>query len=155
MKQQYNNHYDTAKSLKPFTISTPTNPGSIAPPDCTREETTPVVTPGFWPCRDLKKNKWVDVEDHRTELGFVNGVFTEINEVGPYPDGWSTTPPEPELSREEQIIRRLSEIDRESIRPLRAVVDGSATDRDKTKLQTLEEEAENLRSELSQFASKA
>lgn len=38
---------------------------------------------------------WEEVEDHRGESGYVNGVPTEIKEYGPLPDGWSVTPPPP------------------------------------------------------------
>ena len=38
---------------------------------------------------------WEEVEDHRGESGYVNGVTTEIKEYGPLPDGWSVTPPPP------------------------------------------------------------
>lgn len=40
---------------------------------------------------------WEEVEDHRGESGYVNGVPTEIKEYGPLPDGWSVTPPPPTL----------------------------------------------------------
>ena len=61
--------------------------------------------------------------------------------------------PDPTIIQNEQrsqdIKHRLSEIDIESIRPLRAMVDGSATEFDITKLANLEEEATILRKELS------
>lgn len=38
---------------------------------------------------------WEEVEDHRGESGYVNGVPTEIKEYGPLPEGWSATPPPP------------------------------------------------------------
>lgn len=50
--------------------------------------------------------------------------------------------------RVQEIKQRLAEIDTESIRPLRATVDGSATEFDTQKLATLETEAQNLRAEL-------
>ena len=50
--------------------------------------------------------------------------------------------------RVQEIKQRLSEIDTESVRPLRATVDGSATEFDTQKLATLEAEAQNLRAEL-------
>ena len=50
--------------------------------------------------------------------------------------------------RVQEIKQRLSEIDTESIRPLRATVDGSATEFDTQKLATLEAEARGLRTEL-------
>lgn len=50
--------------------------------------------------------------------------------------------------RVQEIKQRLSEIDTESIRPLRATVDGSATELDTQKLASLEAEAQNLRTEM-------
>lgn len=50
--------------------------------------------------------------------------------------------------RIQEIKQRLAEIDTESIRPLRATVDGSATEFDTLKLAALEQEATALRTEL-------
>lgn len=46
----------------------------------------------------------------------------------------------------QRVLSRLNQIDNESIRPLRAVVSGYATDKDKTILQSLTDEANDLRS---------
>ena len=50
--------------------------------------------------------------------------------------------------RVQEIKQRLAEIDTESIRPLRATMDGSATEFDTQKLATLESEAQALRIEM-------
>ena len=50
--------------------------------------------------------------------------------------------------RAAEIARRFSEIDRERIRPLAAIVSGVGTDEDKSRLKALEEEAAQLREEL-------
>lgn len=50
--------------------------------------------------------------------------------------------------RVQEIKQRLAEIDTESIRPLRATADGSATTFDAEKLTALEQEATALRIEL-------
>jgi hypothetical protein len=50
--------------------------------------------------------------------------------------------------RKQQITARLAEIDTLSIRPLRAVTAGTASDFDKNKLFKLDEESAQLRSEL-------
>lgn len=50
------------------------------------------------------------------------------------------------------IDARLAELDAASMRPLRAIVDGSATDFDKNKLKELESQAEALRQELSEIS---
>jgi hypothetical protein len=51
---------------------------------------------------------WEQVENHVGEKGWVNGVETEITEYGPYPEGWSDTPPPPTL--EEAKEKKLKEI---------------------------------------------
>ncbi|MDR2075954.1 MAG: hypothetical protein LBP61_03340 [Desulfovibrio sp.] len=57
-------------------------------------------------------------------------------------------PEEPITKRRMEILFRLTEIDAASIRPLRAIADGSATDFDYNKLATLDAEAAELRDEL-------
>ena len=51
--------------------------------------------------------------------------------------------------RAAEIARRFAEIDRERIRPLAAIVAGTAEDEDRNKLAALEKEAAELRTELS------
>ena len=53
--------------------------------------------------------------------------------------------------RAAEISRRFSEIDRERIRPLAAIVAGVGTDEDKSRLKALEEEATQLRTELAEM----
>lgn len=50
--------------------------------------------------------------------------------------------------RKDEILQRLSEIDAESIRPLRAVLTKTSSEFDAEKLEALESEASNLREEL-------
>jgi hypothetical protein len=83
------------------------------------------------------------------------------SEVAPYVALWeaekirldeeSERPLLPEEIRQARITEiraRLDEIDLESIRPLRAIADNTATDSDREKLARLEEEAASLRAEL-------
>lgn len=44
---------------------------------------------------------WVQTEDHRGVTGWVNGCLYTICELGPFPEEWSTVPPE--LTIEERI----------------------------------------------------
>jgi hypothetical protein len=60
-------------------------------------------------------------------------------------------PPTPEdiaAARRAEILGRLSSIDRESVRPLRAIADGTGTEYDADKLAALDAEAAMLRAEL-------
>ncbi len=70
---------------------------------------------------------WEQVENHQGEEGYVDGKSYTIKGYGPYPDGWSDTPPEPtpeerNAQRRAEILARLKEIDAESARPLRAIL---------------------------------
>lgn len=55
------------------------------------------------------------------------------------------------LDRQSQIYDELSALDMAAVRPLRAVVAGTATDEDKQKLKQLEQKAEALRAELAEL----
>lgn len=65
----------------------------LLPNNATR--TAPTLKKGFVPCWDGKK--WVQVEDHKGECGYVNGQAYTINAYGQLPEGWSATQPEPTL----------------------------------------------------------
>ena len=69
---------------------------------------------------------WEQVENHKGEQGYVEGTPFEIKEYGPYPGGWSATPPEP--TPEENARARMAEIDAEireleqkALRPMLAI----------------------------------
>jgi hypothetical protein len=51
-------------------------------------------------------------------------------------------------TRRDTILGELSEIDKQCIRPLRAIAEGTATDFDREKLAALDAEATTLRAEL-------
>jgi hypothetical protein len=54
--------------------------------------------------------------------------------------------------RRAEILARLAEIDAASVRPLRAIAEGNATDFDRQKLAALDSEAATLRTELAGLA---
>ena len=96
---------------------------------------------------------WEQVENHQGEEGYVDGKSYTIKEYGPYPDGWSDTPPEPtpeerNAQRRAEILARLKEIDADSVRPLRAIANNEAVQADRDKLAALDAEAVTLRQEL-------
>ena len=109
-----NHYFDKNAPLRPYTVSRPFTPGSIAPDNALRvdlpfvfvcpktgealgddiiptKENVPSEYKGFWPCE--KYGAWVLEEDHRGEQGYINGEPVTINEVGQLPDNWSVTPP--------------------------------------------------------------
>lgn len=95
-----NNYFNLDQSLVhrgetvyPYTHSLPAMPDTLPPDDATR--TAPAKKTGFWPCWNGKK--WVQVEDHRGKEGYVDGKAHTVAKLGPLPEGWSDTPPEPTL----------------------------------------------------------
>jgi hypothetical protein len=89
---------------KGYYVGESENPGSTPSHNCTF--TAPVLIAGYIP--KWNGSAWNQVENHRGEKGYVNGVETEITEYGPYPEGWSDTPPPPTL--EEAKEKKLKEI---------------------------------------------
>lgn len=86
-----------------------------------------------------------DTEQHGRDL-FARAVAGEFGPVAEY-DGPSAETIAKQ-KRKQEIIARLAAIDAASVRPLRAVADGTATDFDRQKLAALEAEAATLRAEL-------
>lgn len=108
----------------------------------------PKLAEGFIPRRNA--GAWQQVKNSKGEKGYLDGRACTIKNYGPLPEGWSKTPPPPtpeELAarRITAIDARLAAIDRESVRPLRALLDTGSTDDDKKKLEDLEREAKSLR----------
>lgn len=89
----FNNHYDPESKFLSYTHSTPVNKGEIPPDYSLRAEEKPEIKKGFWPCLNKKKTSFAQIEDRRGEEGYVNGEAFTIIELGPYPEGWSITPP--------------------------------------------------------------
>jgi hypothetical protein len=56
---------------------------------------------------------WEQVEDHRGETGYINGVYTEIKEPGALPEGWTTEAPKPDpaILRRAELMAYLSSTD--------------------------------------------
>jgi hypothetical protein len=73
--------------------------------DAPIEEFSTLIEPnfqeGFKPVWNEKDQIWNNVEDHRGQRGWVDGVYTKIENLGPLPNNFSLTPPaqpEPVLS---------------------------------------------------------
>jgi hypothetical protein len=125
----------------------------LLPNNSTR--TVPQIQEGYIP--RWNGTAWEQVENHKEREGYLDGQPHTIKEYGPLPEGWSDTPPPPtpeELAaqRKAEILARLAAIDIDSIRPLRSLAEGAATDYDTDKLATLEAEAAELRAELAALA---
>lgn len=97
----------------------------------------------------------VEFSDELTPNLIIQGQEDYEKYVRPYVQMWeeidhnvTTTEQYSELTEEQQIKNRLSQIDLESVRPLRAKVSGAATPEDEAKLAALEQEAGALREEL-------
>jgi hypothetical protein len=87
-----------------YYIGASENPGTLPSHNCTF--TAPVLMTGYIP--KWNGSAWEQVENHRGEKGWGNGVETEVAEYGPLPEGWSDTPPPPTL--EEAKAAKLTEI---------------------------------------------
>ena len=82
-----NNYFDTNNPLHPYTHSLKATKGTIVPINALRGDVSPLKKVGFHPCE--KDGKWIDVEDHRGEVGYVNNEPFTITELGKYPEGWT------------------------------------------------------------------
>ena len=111
----------------------------ILPNNATR--TAPTLKKGFIPCWDGKK--WGQVEDHKGESGYVNGVHTEIKDYGPLPEGWSTEPPE--QTAREKLLAQIVEL--ESQQTPRRLREAALTDEGRAWLQNLENQIAAKRAE--------
>lgn len=165
----YDYYFNAEHALRPYTCALQRNPGFLPSTDSLEEQ--PEFVPGFWPCE--KNGRWIQIEDHRernTATGFSDEVAQagteywlpgdswrtpsrKMQEIGPLPEGYLLERPEKtESEKKEQqlaeIVNRLMEIDMESSRPLRALVNGSGTDADRAKLVRLDAEALRLREEI-------
>jgi hypothetical protein len=115
----------------------------------------PSFQAGYWPV--WAGQNWKNQPDFRGLAGFVNGEYIVISELGPLPDGWSTEPPVFQPSeksilqaRLQQLYVLLDELDRNSVRPIRAQIAGKATEQDLALLAENETQAETYRLEVQQ-----
>jgi hypothetical protein len=146
-------YWKTSGSFKPYSYQLPAQAGTFPPVNATTTP-PPLANSGYWPC--WNGSAWYLVEDHRKENGYVNGQPFVIETVGPYPAGWSASPPPPtaaELRTQEKftILAQLSQIDSQSVRPLRAIANGGAVQADHNKLASLEVQAGPLRTRLAEI----
>lgn len=120
---EFNYFYDVNDPAKPFLRHCPANKGSLPPANAVRVA-PPEAAPGRWPC--LGPDGWASREDHRGEIGYLDGSRTEIKLIGPYPDGWSAEPPPPSEEEEKakaigECLAALAGLDAKSTRALRAI----------------------------------
>ena len=69
--------------------------------------TVPAIQDGYIP--HWTGAGWEQVENHKGERGYLNGLPYTIIDYGPYPDGWSAEPPAP--TQEEEYNRRRAEVE--------------------------------------------
>ena len=105
---------------------------------------------------DCEQPKWV-VKDGSELAGKIlsNRYWDAVeDENGNLIDIVPKEPPEGTRSAEEQteeLKNRLDEIDRQAIRPLRAIAAGTATDEDRRILAELEAQAEEIRAQMAEL----
>ncbi len=106
---------------------------------------------------DCEQPKWV-VKDGSELAGKIlsNRYWDAVeDEKGNLIDIVPIEPPEITRSAEErteELKKRLDEIDRQAIRPLRAIAAGTATDEDRSVLAELEAQAEKIREEIAELS---
>jgi hypothetical protein len=143
----YTNEDGVYSGFETFTEDVETPKGAILVP--------PEFQDGYKPL--WTGSAWSQIEDHRGKIGYVDGKYKRITELGPYPEGWSTTAPE--RPQEEprgypfQLKRQLEELDMKSIRALRELATGRNVEADQARLAELESQAEDLRAQLAEAGS--
>ncbi|GHS88607.1 tail assembly protein [Synergistales bacterium] len=133
MKTVYSYHPVTGEYMGDVIADVnPKEPGKYLNPAHSTETAPPVVNAQNKPVWD--GSAWYAVEDHRGEKGYVNGEETEIKDLGPLPEGWSETLPEPEKTLNQlkaekiaQITSELDVLDRKAERPAQAIIEAMAT----------------------------
>lgn len=123
--------------------------GGPLPNNSTR--TAPQEQDGY--CPRWTGEAWESVEDHKGIEGYVDGKPFTVKEFGPLPEGWSETPPEPTESelcadRIAEIKGELQSIDTAKVRPMSAIIQGTATEDEQTRLAELNAQADALRAEM-------
>ncbi len=83
------NHYYDDNGI--YTASAPAHEDSLPPDGAVRD--APPSRPGYWPRRNAANDGWELAEDHRGERGWLAGEPAVIRDLGPLPEGWSSTPP--------------------------------------------------------------
>lgn len=105
---------------------------------------------------DEKQPKWVVHDNSEVAAKIMSAArpWTPVeDENGGLVDIIETPLSQDELNhqRAEEIKRQLAELDSQAIRPLRAIMAGTATGEDTEKLREIEAQAEILRSELAEL----
>ena len=93
-----NYYFDITHPLRPYTHALEANSETVPPANALRD-IKPTTKAGYHPGE--KNGKWIFIEDHRKEEGYLHGKPHTIADFGPYPTGRSTTPPTP--TPEEQL----------------------------------------------------
>lgn len=106
---------------------------------------------------DCEQPKWVVKDGSELAGKILSDRYWDAveDENGNLIDIVPKEPPEGTRSAEEQteeLKNRLDEIDRQAIRPLRAIAAGTATDEDRRILTELEMQAEKIREEIAELS---
>ena len=177
----FDNYFDASNPMKAYTHSFKVLIGTFPASNAIRHEKEPTIKKGYWPCLKASGDGFEYVEDHRGETRYSTkpetlGMEIKVDKLGTLaevapdttdkpmpteaPEGkrvvwadtdWGFAPLTPE-QQTAKIIDRLSEIDRLTIRPLRAISSGTSTQTDVDKLEALTNEASALREQLAELS---
>ena len=106
---------------------------------------------------DCEQPKWVVPDGSELAEKIMSTAHWDpvTDEDGNLIDITPVEPPEPEPTAEDQIFslkNQLATIDMQTVRPMRAIIAGTATEEDRAKLAELETQAEELRKQIAQKA---
>lgn len=124
--------------------------------DGTHQTTSDCPNENYLRKLDCKQPKWVVDDNSELAKKIIATPHWEpvVDDDGNLVD---ITPIDPPLTYEEQIANiknRLTSIDMQTVRPMRAIATGTATEEDSTKLAELEQRAKQLRAELTEISQK-
>lgn len=121
--------------------------------DCSWQTDTDYPEGNFLEGKDCRQPKWV-IPDSCELAGMIRSTYhwrAVEDEAGQLVDIVIEEPP---VSCEQQIAElksELEEIDRQAIRPLRAIAAGTDSEEDRAVLADLEEQAERIRSQIAEL----
>ena len=125
---------------------TPPNEWTALPANATAVEPLPARA-GYARVLTLTGDAWEYAEDHRGTSGYTNGEAHTITELGPLPQGWSTTPPPPDYAAMRSCLQAEINSRKNALRDGGFMVGGTLFDSDASARLAYAELAQRLTAE--------